>query len=55
MWAKLDGYIVCESNDVKLLGITLNNKLKFDKDMSNIFSKANKTKDLNKSTQVSSI
>ena len=30
MWAKLDIDIVWESNDVKLLGITLNNKLKFD-------------------------
>ena len=28
MWAKLDGDIVWESNDVKLLGIALNNKNK---------------------------
>ena len=39
MLAKLD--IVWESSDIKLLGITLNNKLKFDKHMSNICSKAN--------------
>ena len=62
MWAKLDRDIVWESNDVKLLGITLDNSLKFDKHVSNIFSKANrklntlklKTK-TNVSSQVSSI
>ena len=62
MWAKLDRDIVWESNDVKLLGITLDNNLKFDKHVSNIFSKANrklntlklKTK-TNVSSQVSSI
>ena len=43
MWAKLDRDIVWESNDIKLLGITLNNKLKFDKHVSNICSKANRT------------
>ena len=42
MWAKLDRDIVWESNDVKLLGITLDNNLKFDKHVSNIFSKANR-------------
>ena len=42
MWAKLDRDIVWESNDVKFLGITLNNKLKFDKHVSNICSKANR-------------
>ena len=31
MWAKLDRDIVFESNGVKLLGITLDNNLKFDK------------------------
>ena len=41
-WAKLDRDIAWESNDVKLLGITLNNKLKFDKHVSNICSKANR-------------
>ena len=42
MWAKLDRDIVWESNDVKPLGITLNNNLKFDKHVSNICSKANR-------------
>ena len=42
IWAKLDRDIVWESNNVKLLGITLNNKLKFDKHVSNICSKANR-------------
>ena len=42
MWAKLDRDVVWESNDVKLLGITLDNNLKFDKHVSNIYSKANK-------------
>ena len=42
MWAKLDRDIVWESNDVKLLGITLDNNLKFDKHVSNICSKANR-------------
>ena len=42
MWGKLDRDIVQESNDVKLLGIKLNNKLKFDKHVSDICSKANR-------------
>ena len=42
MWAKLDRDIVWESNDVKLLGITLDNNLKFDKHLSNICSKASR-------------
>ena len=42
IWAKLDRDIVWESNDVKLLGITLDNNLKFDKHVSNICSKANR-------------
>ena len=42
MQAKLDRDIVWESNDIKLLGITLNNKLKFDKHVSNICPKANR-------------
>ena len=42
--AKLDRDIVRESNGVKLLGIILNNKLKFDKHVSNICSKVNRTK-----------
>ena len=42
IWAKLDREIDWEKNDVKLLRITLNNKLKFDKLVSNICSKANR-------------
>ena len=42
MWVKLDRNIVWESNDVKLLGITLNNELKFDQHVSNICSKGNR-------------
>ena len=30
MWGKLDRYIVWESNDIKLIEITLDNNLKFD-------------------------
>ena len=39
---KLDRDLVWEDNDVKLLGITLDNDLKFDKHVSNICSKANR-------------
>ena len=42
MWAKLDRVIVWESNDVKLLGITLDKNLKFDKHVYNICSKTNR-------------
>ena len=42
MWARLDRDIVWESNDVKLLRITLDSNLKFDKYVSNICSKANR-------------
>ena len=42
MWAKLDRDIALEINDVKLLGITLDNYVKFDKHVSNIFSKVNR-------------
>ena len=41
LWAKLDKDRVWESNDVELLGIILKNKLKFDKHVSNTYSKAN--------------
>ena len=54
MWAKLDRDIVWGSNDVKLLGITLDNNLKFDKHVSNICSKANRKISALKSSQVSS-
>ena len=40
MWAKLDQDIVWESNDVKLLGVTLDNNLRLDKHVSNICLKA---------------
>ena len=42
MWAKLDRSVVWESNDIKLLGITLDNNVKFDKHVSNICSKVNR-------------
>ena len=42
MWTKLDKNIVWESNDIKLLGITIDSILKFDKHVSNICSKANR-------------
>ena len=42
MWARVDRDIVWESNDVKLVGNTLDNNLKFDKHVSNICSKANR-------------
>ena len=42
MWAKLDRDIVWESSDVKLLGITLDNNLKFNEHVSNNCSKANR-------------
>ena len=42
MWAKLDRDILWDRNDAKLLGITLDNNLKFDKHVSNICAKANR-------------
>ena len=42
MWGKLDRDIVWEKSDVKLLWITLDNNLKFDKHVSNICSTANR-------------
>ena len=39
---KLDRDLVWEGNYVKLLGITLDNDLKFDKHVSNTCSKANR-------------
>ena len=42
MWAKLDGGIVWESNDAELLGVTIDNNLRFDKHVSNICLKTNR-------------
>ena len=42
IWTKLDRDIVWESNDVKLLGITFDNNVKFGKHVSNICSKADR-------------
>ena len=42
MWAKLDKDIVWESNDIELLGATINNNLRFDKHVSNICLKTNR-------------
>ena len=36
MWAKLNQDIVWESNNVKHLGVTIDNNLRFDKHVSNI-------------------
>ena len=36
IWAKLDQDVFWESNDVELLGVTIDNKLRFDKHISNI-------------------
>ena len=41
-WAKLDQDITWESNEVKLLGVTIDNNLRFDKHVSNICLKANR-------------
>ena len=41
MWAKLDQYIVRVSNDVELLGVTIDNNLRLDKHVSVTFLKAN--------------
>ena len=42
MWVKLNRDIVRAGDDAKLLGITLENNLKFDKHVANICSKANR-------------
>ena len=39
MWAKLDRDLIWESNDVKLLEITLTKNLKFDKRVSYLFKR----------------
>ena len=42
IWAKLDQDIIWETNTVKLLGVTIDNNLKFDSHIANICSKANR-------------
>ena len=42
MWAKIGNDKIWESSDVKLLGVTIDNELKFDKHVSKICSKANR-------------
>ena len=42
MWAKLDDDIVWESNNVELLGVTIDNNIRFDKHVSNICLEANR-------------
>ena len=36
IWAKLDQDKIWESNDVKILGVTIDDNLRFDKHVSNI-------------------
>ena len=50
MWAKLDQDIVRESNDVELLGVTIDNNIRFDKHVSNICLNVNRN--LNALTRV---
>ena len=40
-WAKIGDNKICESNEVKLLGVTVHNKLKFGSHMANICFKVN--------------
>ena len=42
MWAKLDQDIVWKSNDVELLGVTIDSNLRFDKHVSKVCLKANR-------------
>ena len=41
-WAKIGTDLIWESDAVKLLGITIDNHLKFDKHISLLFAKANR-------------
>ena len=40
MWAKIGDDKIWESRTVKLLGITIDNELKFDEHISNVYMKA---------------
>ena len=42
MWGKLDEDMVWESNDVELLGVIIDDNLRFDKHVSNIYLKASR-------------
>ena len=42
MWGKLDEDMVWESNDVELLGVTIDDNFRIDKHVSNIYLKANR-------------
>ena len=42
IWAKIGTDLIWESNSVKLLGITIDNHLKFDKHISLLCAKANR-------------
>ena len=44
IWAKLDQDKIWESNDVKILGVTIDDNLRFDKHVSNICLKTLKGK-----------
>ena len=41
-WAQIDKDMVWDENEIKLLGITIGNKLIFDSHILSIYSKANK-------------
>ena len=41
VWANIGKYLILESNDVKLFGVTIDRDLKFDKDVLKFCSKAN--------------
>ena len=42
VWANMRKDLIWESNDVKLLGVTIDRDLKFDKHVLKLFSKANR-------------
>ena len=42
VWSKVDKDKICQRNNVKLLGVKIDNKLKFDEHITHIFPKANR-------------
>ena len=42
IWAKVGTDLIWESNSVKLLGITIDNHIKFDKHISHLCAKSNR-------------